>query len=96
MTVSNHLEVLDETSDYHLVVGEFPFIESVKGRRSYGVINKVTKVVEAVGPGLPSAMTTLYSLQEDLDGVRGAIAQSKAEGVSMFEGGVGDPDFTTH
>lgn len=69
--------LIDQTTDYKLVVGTFPGIESVSGRRVYGIINKAYNVVEAVGPGLPAALTTLYGLQSDLDGAREGIALAK-------------------
>lgn len=61
---------LDQTEDYYLVIDRFDSVESVKGRRVYGVINKRTDVVEAVGPGLPMAISTLYGMQADLDAAR--------------------------
>lgn len=63
MTVSN---VLLTTKDYALVVGE----DHESGQLCYQLYNIETRVTEASGPQLASAMMALYSLQDELDKVR--------------------------
>lgn len=72
-------ELMDETQDYILVIGKFD-IESFEGRRVYGLINKKTQVLEAVGPSLSASLSALYSFQKDLNDVRAAIVEIKTNG----------------
>lgn len=60
------------------MIDRFDDIEAVAGRRIYGIINKTTDVVEAVGPQLSSAISSLYNMQAELDAAREYVNEIKS------------------
>ncbi len=63
MTTPSSPKPLLSTADYDLVV-----TTDKDDMSAYGLLNRETGVMEAIGPHLPSAMMSLYQLQEGVAG----------------------------
>lgn len=68
--------VIEETTDYQLIV--------LADKRTYGLLNKVTGVLEDTDPVLGRALGGLMAIQETLDETRTKFKESGLEDETIY------------